>query len=131
MIILILYGLHPFINGSGCDFQSQTIDSERERYTTCRFGIINVVERDKTSDIHDHVTYQGMYGVTGGRSLIFVYKISDPGDGAKLLANNYFLQSRIIYISNNIVADTTDWVMVKAPFYQIYKNKRVGRLSWW
>ncbi|MFM4937394.1 MAG: hypothetical protein ACRC4I_15615 [Aeromonas veronii] len=129
MIVLSLYGLHPFINGSGCDFQSQAIGKTFDRYTTCRFGIITVIEKNKVTA--RNVAYQGIYGVTGRSSLVFVYDITYDDKDQETVLDDFLFQSRYFYISNKIVVDTTDWVIVKAPFYKIYPSKRVGRLSWW
>ncbi|MGL6434665.1 hypothetical protein [Aeromonas caviae] len=129
LITLSIYGLHPFINGSGCDFQSQSIGDQYERYATCRFGVISVIEKDKVNN--KKVAFQGLYGVTGGRTLVFIYSFASNENSVHAVSDDYLIQSRYFYISNNVVADKMDWVMVKSPVYQIYQSKRIGRLGWW
>lgn len=130
LLILSVYAIHPFVNGMGCDFQLQASDDATDRYMTCNHGMIKVVEKNKSSS--HYLAYSGIYGRSGDNVIMFVYRVTDinkpPLDSFQ---PGYLLKNRTIHIAKHIPTAERDWVLAKAPVYQIYAAKRIGQLGWW
>lgn len=125
-----LYAIHPFINGVGCDFQLQASDDTIDRYMTCSHGMIKAVEKHKQSG--RYITYNGVYGRSGDNVVIFVYRVTDfNSQPFESFQPGHFLKSRHIHVAKHIPAADRDWVLARAPIYQIYSAKRIGKLGWW
>lgn len=126
--LLLLYGLHPFINGSGCDFQSQSSDESGVMYVTCNLGLVTILDnRVEGGDIY---VYKGVFGRTGETELVFIYDFSVYDRNNEYDYEQILMSSRF-RISKRIITNSQDWILVKKPLYRVYSSKRRGRLSWW
>lgn len=124
-ISVVMYGVHPLINGIGCDYHSQTEDEKRSLYTTCKFGIINSVGLDK--ETKEIFKYSGLYGKSGGTIFFYVYKKESlnkkEGVEESIISK---LNSSQLYIAHVFEGDEHDWIIIQYPYYNVYMARRVG-----
>lgn len=127
--VLMSYGLHPFVNGLGCDYHSQADTKKISFYTTCKLGIIETIAKNKTTG--KIASFKGIYGKSGStiffitlKSDILSFGDSNIGDAADLH------DSKGIYISTVVKNNEgNDWILLQHPYYTIHKSNRIGRLS--
>lgn len=127
--LLVGYAIHPFINGLGCNYHAQFDDSKLNFYTTCKFGLIESVVKNKMTD--KLVSFKGIYGKSGNTDFFLTYKIdiiSSQESSVKNITELY--TSNRIFVSKVIKnSDGSDWVLLQHPYYTVHKSKHVGRVS--
>ncbi|MFH7527861.1 hypothetical protein AB2J22_21375 [Aeromonas sp. A5] len=129
-LVISAYALYPFINGVGCDFRARVEDDAGSFYTTCKLGFVTTIAKGKASN--EIIKYHGFYGKAGDTILFFAYDISWLENGVvqeKSLVSK--MHNSRLYVSNVIVEDGYDWVIVGYPYSRIHKSKRIGVLGFW
>lgn len=125
-LLSCIYVAYPFVNGMGCDYQSQTYDGHRNIYTTCDMGVIKAVV--STENKKQTISYQGIYGKNGNTIFFWVYKLKPSNIEASNALS--LLNSSGLYVAHIVPADGgVDWILLRYPYFDIYKSKRIGSLG--
>lgn len=129
-VLFMLYAAHPFLNGIGCDYHSQSESEQISAYTTCKLGFIDSVVKNNETKVTIH--YKGIYGKSGDTIFFIVYDLKD------LTGNKYIYQGvtehfnrNAIFISKVIETQNNDWIILQSPYYTVQKAKRIGKLAFY
>lgn len=129
LMLLLGYAFHPFVNGLGCNYHAQSEDDNISFYTTCKFGLIESVVKNKMTD--KLLLFKGIYGKSGNTTFFLTYQIdvlSKQGERVEniteLYTSNRFFISKVIGNS-----DGSDWILLQHPYYTVHKSRHVGRVS--
>lgn len=127
--LLVGYAIHPFINGLGCNYHAQSDDSKLNFYTTCKFGLIESVVKNKMTD--KLVSFKGIYGKSGNTAFFLTYQIDILSSQKPIVKNiTELYTSNRVFVSKVIKnSDGSDWVLLQHPYYTVHKSKHVGRVS--
>lgn len=128
LLLLLLYVIHPFINGVGCDYHSQSNNGQISTYTTCKLGMIDTAV--KNHETKKSLQYKGIYGKSGDTVIFIVYDLKDiTGDNYIHKNVTDFFSNNKIFVSKVLEIEDADWILLEQPYYTVLSAKRVGRLS--
>ncbi|HDO1324258.1 TPA: hypothetical protein P2R04_001203 [Aeromonas veronii] len=129
IFLLLIYAIHPFINGLGCSYHAQSENAQLSFYTTCKMGFVESVVKNKITG--KLISFKGIYGKSGNTIFFITYQVnilsvdkSDLNNVTELYTSNRIFVSKLIKNS-----DGSEWVMLQHPYYTVHQSRHIGKLA--